>query len=306
MAKQDSNFIIYHRKKSALFKRLNSEGRYPQFAKERKELVDKGFPIKVAWIAVGLRYPPLDGSPPEFTQGDYESAVGLIQDQGTAAELRVKIHNDAAGTAPQSDVPKFIDVQRVQMALAEENGRKQAQTKRQEAWDNLRREVRRIEQRKGFKRATISQQTIWAFENAGTPPQELKAAEIPGSGALRLLRQMDDDVFYCDVAKSVISKYATKEDSDGLGHSDDGRKILNVMSQLDDVDTELLDEQEISEYLQAKAEEEIADQEIVEMQQQPELYGVGEGEPQEEESPITIDPPEEGQSDGNDPRPAVP
>lgn len=296
-----SGFIQYVRKKSRLQERLQQDGRWKAFMDKKKEIKKQGFPDAICWIGAALHFPPTDGSDPEFTQRDYEERVGLLQDAGTAAALRVQQFNAQAGVqAPVNAAGNnVIDVQAIQLRLAEENAKKAEHYKREQAWENLRREVAKYEGRKGYKRATVTQQTLWALENDGTPPQEIDASTVPGRGALRLLRSMSmDSDFYKDIAKTAISKFATKEDTENLGHADDGRKQLEVMSQLDDIDTDLLDEGELAEYLKdrnmAEEEREYEDEQA--------MYGVGEGDP-DPEPEVTIDPPaEEGDADVADPQ----
>jgi hypothetical protein len=226
--------------KAALRKRLEEEGRWGQFVAERRRLKKETKLIDpLIWIGAAQKFKPLDGRPPEFTQEDYDVRVGLQMTSKTPSAMR--------GLGKNALTQEEIADQQIQM-VALSNGDKLRKAK-EAMWRNLLNKVSNREKRKTYVRPTVSEELLWVYQYAGTPPEECEGPHLPPSrGALRMYKECVEGTFYQEIARIVINKFASKdEDVTGHGIRKDKEKKLELMERLEDYDPEVLDDVELAE-----------------------------------------------------------
>lgn len=231
-------------KRKKLRARLESEGRWETYLTRRKAFrAEHGTSDHINWIAVAFEFPPLDGGPAEF--GDADLKFRLAQFQPAEPSASKLIGPDGQEYDASALLEAHLAANRAQMG--KKSPAELAKLAREKDWEDLRRKVVAREGRKSYKKPTVAECTLFAWEYSGTPPAEIKPSEVPGRAALPLLMKMSDEGFYTDVSKIVIQKYASKDDDvSEQGIRDDNRKKLLIMSKLENYDTELLDDVELA------------------------------------------------------------
>lgn len=270
----------YQETKAKLRRRLEAEGRWNAFCRERVRVKKETKLIDpLVWMGASFAFPPLDGSPPEFTMEDYEVRVGLQVTNKTPAAMR--------GIGKNAMTQEEIVDQQIKM-VALTNGDKLTRA-RKAMWDNLLKKVAARESKKTYVKPTISEEMLWAYQYAGTNPEDCTGPHLPPSrGALRLFKEATDAGFYPELARLVLNKFSSKdEDITGHGIREDKRKKLLLMEKLEDFDPEVMDDVELAEAFAAQEE----DREVAEMLAEVEDFGVDDDEDEatEEDSEDELD-----------------
>lgn len=269
--------------KKQLRARLEREGRWSDFLKAKSAYKrEYHLPENVNWIAIALRFPPLDdAAKPEFKPDDLVRRMAQYAPGGGARSRPV-----TGDITPE----QAIEAQLANMKAM--SGQTKEEARRELEWEDLRKRVVAREGRKSFKKPSQSENTLWATEWCGTPPREIKASDVPGRGALQLLRTMStDSKFYQDVARIVINKYASKDDDTSeQGIRDDDRKHLVLMKKLENYDPEVLDDVELTQILEQEAKD--ADTPDIIDDDSEDEFGV--------DPPAPVDDPEEDYGDGEE------
>ena len=219
MADRNSEFTEL---KSKMLARIKREGRFADFDKRRKAFkIESNLPAFLVDVAVGIltEFAPLDGSAPEFTQRDYEDRLAQFMGTPTAS-------TPEAATAALATTKAVNTANR---AMSDDD-----------KWENLRRRVAAAV-KSGRSRVSDDEGSMarWIIKRAGTPVEEIDTLEVPGEGAVKLLRRVhDNERAYDDFISGCFTKLMTKavDNNQVGGYEDDGRKQLSAMDKLDAVD----------------------------------------------------------------------
>ncbi len=212
----------FDRKNKALRARLVREGKSRAFIKGLADFIrGKGIPKWIAGMALcrTAEFLPVDGSPPEFSQADYDWQM----------ERFLKSASEPA--TPESAIRAHVGttINRAAKALSDKE-------KEVAEWARLRKKVA-VARSKGRSRVGEDEATVvrWIFANVDTPLDEIDPLDVPGTGALRLLRRVrEDDRAYDEFVKTCFAKLLQKGlESDTVGgYEDDGRTQLKAMEKL--------------------------------------------------------------------------
>jgi hypothetical protein len=215
--------------KSKLKERIKAEDRWKQFVTDRSKFAKQmgGIPMWVAAIGLCLKdYRPLDGSPPEYGADDFADVMAKVVGRPLT---------------PGSDALPAEEAERMRVtAAATVNRGLRGSTRTELEWEKLRRKVYRV-QRLGRLRAGTDETSVvrWCWENAETPPHDLDPFDVPGTGAIKLLKTIQTDSrAYDDFVKNCFTKLLSKglESDYSGGPGEDGRTQLRVMDRLDEID----------------------------------------------------------------------
>lgn len=225
--------------KAKMTTRLTVEGVLKQYIARREQLKREGTPDTVAWVIALQAYPPKDGTPIEFPlKGKYaplkdhpalkDSTIEppppptmLSKDSGN---VLIKYGPPKKGEPP---LPKSKDHAKWNKLT---DLIKNAPDEWSKKWAELASKV--VDNRVGSELEVLR----WAFQNAGTPPDALVVEDIPGLGALRLLRHLQvSDNNYSDFLRTnwpklIPDKKQMEFDSRFV---DDGRSQLAMMDALE-------------------------------------------------------------------------
>lgn len=209
--------------KSKMLARIKTEGRWTEFDARRKAMKrESNLPAFLVDVAIGVlaEFAPLDGSAPEFTMRDYEERLRLFK-------------GSAATTAKPEAVAAVMAVNKT---INEAN----KSVNDDDKWETLRRRVASAI-KSGRSRVSDDEGSMarWIIKRAGTPVDEIDPLEVPGEGAVKLLRRIQtNERAYDDFISGCFTKLMTKavDNNQVGGYEDDGRKQLAAMEKLEAVD----------------------------------------------------------------------
>lgn len=215
----------FRERRKALADRLKRTGLHAAFLRKVREIKDKSASSLPPWMneiaaSLAAEFQPTDGSPPEFTLDDYQERLEKL---------------NAQTLTPEASQVAAVLVGAIQGAEDHAERTRKINAK----WENFRRAVARAV-KSGRSRVSDDEVTVvrWVFKRAGTPVDEIDPLEVPGEGAVKLLRMVQDDSeMYREFIKSHMQKLLTKTlDSDVSGGYADDRKQLRLMDRLDDIE----------------------------------------------------------------------
>lgn len=207
-----------------LNQRMAAEGRWEEYCQRRVQLKRDGVDPALAWRIICNLMPPLDGSPPEARVGaDLEPIVTKYMDTLPEVPMQPELgHREGyldiqAGTAKSMATPeheKFVE----EVKEAKKNWKTE--------WQNLANyvPVTRVAQELDVVK--------WVFNNAGTPPELLRADEVPSRGALKYLEHVQSSpINYSDFVRTNWSKILPdkKQMEYEARFSDDGRRVTDQL-----------------------------------------------------------------------------
>jgi hypothetical protein len=219
--------------KSRFNTRLYNERRADEFIIIREQLKAEGVPDRLAWKIAGLQFPPLDGSPLEYdTTGLGEKVIAMATEklpgtnpsvfEDSAPQTHGELH-DIPGQ-PGADDPMAVHPPKPKTTYA--HGVARAVAELTGAWRSLAQAV------DPKKRANMREIAMWVFANALTPPEAIDPTEVPGTGAIRLLKFVQSsENNYKDFLMGFASKLLpSKGELDAAERfSDDGREIFSML-----------------------------------------------------------------------------
>jgi hypothetical protein len=204
--------------------RVATEGRWEEAAAWKATLKRDGLDDRLIWRVVCNLMPPLDGSLPEGRlTADLEPIITKYA--GQKPELPVQprygkregFYDRSAGKAEMTTTPTYDKFAKEVMDS-------------KSTWKG---EWELVAQRVPPDKVSPEVEVVrWVFNNAGTPPWDLKPEDVPSLGALKYLQHVQySPINYADFVKTNWSKMLPDKKTLEMEarYQDDGRRFLSKL-----------------------------------------------------------------------------